>query len=131
MKFEGEVVKDGEAEGKALVTDEPISFLGGIDPNSGKIIESDHQIEGKSVKQKILIFPHGKGSTVGSYVLYQLKSNEKAPAAIINRNAEPIVAVGAIIADIPMLHKLNRDPIKRIENGENLKVKGRFLTRQK
>lgn len=131
MKLKGEIVREGEAEGKALVTEKPISFLGGIDPETGKIIEAGHQAEGETVNDKILIFPHGKGSTVGSYVLYQLKANGKAPAAIINRTAEPIVAAGAITADIPMLHKFDEDPIVKIKNGDYVKVNGKFLTRKK
>lgn len=124
MKLEGEVVWEGKAEGKALITDEPISFLGGINPKSGKVIEKEHELENNFVKEKILVFPHGKGSTVGSYVLHQLSLNGNAPQGIITQNAEPIVAVGAIIADIPMVHKLNKDPIKNIENEEIVKIDG-------
>ncbi len=122
MKFEGEVVRKGKAEGKALVTEEPISFLGGINPNSGKVIEKNHELENNSIEEKILVFPHGKGSTVGSYVLHQLSLNNKAPRGIITRNAEPIVAVGAIIAEIPMVHKLNKDPIRNIEDGDIVRI---------
>lgn len=127
MKMKGKVVQEGEAEGKSLVSDEPISFLGGIDSNSGKVVESEHPLEGKLVKDRVLIFPHGKGSTVGSYVLYQLASNNKAPAAIINRVAEPIVAVGAIMSEIPMVHKLEKDPIKNIENEDFVTVRGELV----
>ena len=124
MNLEGKIVREGEAKGKALVSKEPISFLGGVDPDTGKIIEAGHALEGRSIKDKILIFPHGKGSTVGSYVLYQLATNGNAPAAIINRKAEAIVAVGAIIADIPMVHELDKDPLKEIENDDLVTVKG-------
>lgn len=127
MKMKGKVVQEGEAEGKSLVSDEPISFLGGIDSNSGKVVESEHPLEGKLVKDRVLIFPHGKGSTVGSYVLYQLASNNKAPAAIINRVAEPIVAVGAIISETPMVHKLEKDPIKNIEDEDFVTVRGELV----
>ena len=64
--------------------------------------EKGHELYNKSIKNKILIFPRGKGSTVGSYVIYALKKEGNAPLAIINAEAEPIVAVGAIISDIPM-----------------------------
>lgn len=93
---------DTAIEGKALVTSEPISFLGGIDPKTGLVTEKGHELYGKSIKDKILIFPRGKGSTVGSYVIYALKKEGNSPLAIINSEAEPIVAVGAIISDIPM-----------------------------
>ncbi len=123
MKLEGEIVRDGEARGTALVSRDPISFLGGVDPNTGKIIESEHDLEGESVEGKILVFPHGKGSTVGSYVLYQLVKNGKGPKAIINRKAEAIVAVGTIISDIPMVHRLDRDPLEAIETGDSVCIR--------
>ena len=122
MILEGEVVKGGEVEGKALVTKEPISFLGGVDPETGEISERGHELEGESIKGRILVFPHGKGSTVGSYVLYQLASNGVAPAAIINRNTEAIVAVGAIIANITLIHRLNRDPIENIKDNDYVRI---------
>lgn len=131
MKLKGEIVREGKAEGKALVSKDPISFLGGVDSDSGKVIEPGNELEGKSVKDRILVFPHGKGSTVGSYVIYQLSLNEKAPAGLINRTAEPIVAVGAIIADIPMVHKLNKDPIKCIENDNIVSIQKGNVTVKK
>lgn len=73
---------------------------------------------------KVLVFPSGKGSTVGSYVMYQLKKNGTAPAAIINRSAEPIVAVGAIISDIPMLDSTKPDAIDTIRTGDFIRVDG-------
>ena len=65
----GRTISPGKALGKALVTSEPIGFYGGIDIKTGVVIEKNHPLEGKSVKGKILVFPCGKGSTVGSYVI--------------------------------------------------------------
>lgn len=124
MRLEGKIVYDGEAKGRALVTKEPISFLGGIDPDTGKVVEPGHELGGKSIEGRVLVFPHGKGSTVGSYVIYQLASNGKAPAAMINRAAEPIVATGAIIAKIPMIHELDRDPVNTIGNQDLVTIQG-------
>ncbi len=95
----------GRATGKALVSNEPVSFFGGVDPNTGVVIARGHPLFKRSVAGKVLIFTTGKGSTVGSYVLYQLAVNGKAPAAIVCKEAEPIVAVGAIMAGIPMVDK--------------------------
>jgi len=92
----------GEIEGEAVVTTDAISFLGGVDPKTGTVCEEGHELYEESIKNKILIFPRGKGSTVGSYVIYALKKEGNAPLAIINAEAEPIVSVGAIISDIPM-----------------------------
>ncbi len=123
MKLKGEAVRKGRAEGKALVTKDPLSFLGGVNAETGVVIESGHELEGKKLKNKILVFPHGKGSTVGSYVIYQLVLNNKAPAAMINVNTEPIVATGAIIADIPLVHKLNKNPIEVIKNEDFVTIR--------
>ncbi len=89
--------------GPLLVTDAPISFLGGVDPTTGVVIDPGHPLEGQSIAGRVLVFPHGKGSTVGSYVLYGLARNRVAPAAIVNAEAETIIATGALIAGIPLV----------------------------
>lgn len=108
-KFQGRVIYPGYAEGQALVTSMGISFFGGVDPDTGMVVERDHELEGKSVAGKVLIFPSGKGSTVGSYTLYRLKANGKAPAAIINADCEAITAIGCIIAEIPCVDQISLD----------------------
>ncbi|MFQ6050077.1 MAG: DUF126 domain-containing protein [Candidatus Hydrothermarchaeota archaeon] len=105
----GRIISRGTAEGDVLYSSTPISFLGDIDPKTGNIINKNHELFGTNISGKILVFPHGIGSTVGSYVMYQLKKNGLAPLGIINQYAEPIVAVGAIISQIPMLDKLNKE----------------------
>ena len=127
MRLRGKAVKHGRAEGIALVSKQPISFLGGVDPSTGKIVEPGHELQGESVSGRILVFPHGKGSTVGSYVLYQLAKNGLAPAAIVNRRAEPVVAVGAIISNIPMVHELDQDPLRVIQTGDRVLVDGELV----
>jgi len=88
MELKGRVISKGVAEGEALTTSQPISFYGGVDPNTSKIIEKGHELQGKEVKGRILVFPNGKGSTVGSYTLYRMKKNGIAPAGIINRECD-------------------------------------------
>jgi hypothetical protein len=107
-----------------LITGESISFLGNVDPETGIVVEPGHELYNKSIKDKILVFPQGKGSTVGSYVLYQLSKNDVAPAAMINIESEPIVAVGAIISGIPLVDKLERNPYTLLKNGYHVKVDG-------
>lgn len=121
MKLFGRIIYSGRAEGDALVTSDPISFYGGVDPDSGKVIEKGHEIQGECVKDKILVFPHGKGSTVGSYILYRLSKKGLAPSAIINEKCETIVAVGAIISSIPCVDKIN---IAKIRPNTRLRVDG-------
>jgi predicted aconitase with swiveling domain len=121
MILTGRKIYTGKASGEALVTIQGISFFGGVDPETGLVVEKGHSLEGQSVSGKILVFPTGKGSTVGSYTLYRLKKVNKAPAAIINRECETITAVGCIIAEIPCVDQI---PIDRIENGRKLIVDG-------
>ncbi|MHB1317643.1 MAG: DUF126 domain-containing protein [Anaerolineae bacterium] len=119
--FTARVIKSGVAEGEALVSAEPIGFLGGVDGATGIVTERGHSLEGTCVAGRVLVFPTGKGSTVGSYVLYQLAAAGLAPAAIINAESEPIVAVGAIISDIPMV---DRAPVEAIRTGDRVRVDG-------
>jgi len=121
MKLSGRAIFEGEAEGAALVSSSPMSFLGGVNPDTGRIIEHGHDLRGRSLKREVLVFPYGKGSTVGSYVLYRLKKNGVAPCAIINRKCETIVAVGAIISEIPCIDMID---ISKIMPGTKVKVSG-------
>lgn len=75
----GRKISGGTAEGEALVSREPISFFGGVNPDTGVITEKGHELQGASVSGRVLVFPHGKGSTVGSYTLYRMKKNGVAP----------------------------------------------------
>lgn len=122
MKIYGRIISSGKANGEALVSSQAITFLGGVDPETGIVVESGHEIEGESVSGKILIFPKGKGSTVGVYTLYGMKKRGCAPAGIINVKSESVIATGAIISEIPMLDSLERDPLAAIKTGERVKI---------
>ena len=117
INFKGRVIKEGKVEGIALVSSQMISFFGCVDPETGIVSEKGHVLEGQSIKDKILVFPGGKGSTVGSYSLYRLKKNNVAPRALINRESEPIVAVGAIISGIPCVDGID---ISKISSGDRV-----------
>ena len=119
MILQGRSIFPGCVNGEALVTSMRISFFGGVDPDSGIIVEKDHELEGQSISGKILVFPTGKGSTVGSYTLYRLKANGKAPLAIINRDCEPITAVGCIISEIPCMDQVD---ITSLQTADRLNV---------
>jgi phosphomecalonate degydratase small subunit len=121
LRLKGRVIRDGRAEGRALVTSSPLSFYGGVDPDTGKIIEKGHELKGESVSGRVLAFPFGKGSTVGSYILYRLKKNGHAPSAIVNEKCETIVAVGAIISEIPCVDGIR---IRDIPPGSLVRVEG-------
>lgn len=122
IKIKCRTIARGVAEGEVLLSADALSFLGNVDPKTGIIVDPSHAIEGKCIKDKVLVFPHGKGSTVGSYVIYQLKKNNVAPAAMINLDSEPIVAVGAIISGIPLVDRLEEDPYEILSDGDQVKV---------
>jgi predicted aconitase with swiveling domain len=119
ITLKGRRIVEGRCRAEAIVSTKPISFLGDVDPADGKIIEKNHDLCGECIKDKVLCFPHGHGSTVGSYVLYSLAKKHLSPKAIINQTADPVVVVGAIIANIPMVDKID---IKQIRTGDIVEV---------
>jgi predicted aconitase with swiveling domain len=112
MELKGRIILKGKAQEEALTTSQPISFYGGVDPNTGEIIEKGHEL-------------HGKGSTVGSYTLYRMKKNGTAPAGIINKECETVVAVGAIISEIPCIDKID---ISKIKTGDLVRIENDTVT---
>lgn len=121
IKLQGRSIFKGKAEGQALVTSMNISFFGGVDPETAIVVERGHELEGQCIAGKILVFPSGKGSTVGSYTLYRLKRSGIAPAAIVNVECETITAVGCIIGEIPCVDQVS---ITEIHTGETVFVDG-------
>jgi predicted aconitase with swiveling domain len=125
MELKGRIISKGVAEGEALTTTQPISFYGGVDPETSEILEKGHELQGKRIKDKILVFPNGKGSTVGSYTLYRLKKGGVAPAGMINRECETVVAVGAIISEIPCVDEVD---ISKIKTGDTVRIENDVVT---
>lgn len=113
--LQGRCIVEGQVEGEALVTNDAISFMGTIDPKTGYVIERKHEIEGVCLKGKILVFPMSKGSTGGSYMLYDLVKNGVGPLGIVNREAESIVVIGAIVSGLPMVDRID---ISQIQTGD-------------
>lgn len=115
MKLEGRTISKGKAKGTVLKLEQPLSFLGGVEGSTGDLkVEREGNVAGK-----ILVFPRGKGSTVGSFVMYDLMVHGKAPAAVINASAETIVATGAVISSIPMIDSVDVD---LIHDGDSVTV---------
>ena len=115
MILEGRTISKGRAEGKVLKLEGALSFLGGVDASTGEVKVEN----GGNVADRILVFPRGKGSTVGSFVMYDLKVHGKAPAAVINSSAETIVATGAVISSIPMVDSVD---VGLINDGDDIIV---------
>jgi predicted aconitase with swiveling domain len=103
MRINGKPVVEGKASGEILFSPEPITFFGGVDPSSGKIVERGHPLYSQIIAGKILVFPHSKGSTVGSYILLRLARKGLAPAGIVSLRPDEVTIVGAIIGKIPMM----------------------------
>ena len=122
MILKGRKVMGGKAEGEALVSIEPVSFYGGVDPVSGCVTEPGHCCCGENITGKVFVFPTGKGSTVGSYVIYRMKKLGTAPAAIINVETEAILATGCVISDIPLVDMLDKNPVEAIKTGMIVKI---------
>jgi predicted aconitase with swiveling domain len=124
MKIKGRSISRGIAEGPVLLSEDPISFLGNVNPETGEVVDPDHVLYGRSVAGTVFVFPYGCGSTVGSYVIYQLSKNGVAPAAMVNLDSEPIVAVGAIISGIPLIDRPEKDPYTILKDGDRITVDG-------
>ncbi|MFB6133177.1 MAG: DUF126 domain-containing protein [Halanaeroarchaeum sp.] len=117
--YEGRTIADGTGSGRVLRSTEPISFYGAVDIETGEFIEAGHQLEGENVADSVLVFPRGKGSTVGSYVLYGLAQRGNAPTAIVNAETETIVATGAILGEIPCVDGID---VTALDDGDRVTV---------
>ncbi len=110
IELNGRIISKGQVEAEVIVSDMPISFLGGVN-EEGIITDKENKLYGQSIKNKIFVFPTGKGSTVGSYVIYGL-AKKGILKGIINKECEPIVATGAILGKIPMIDKIDISSLK-------------------
>ena len=122
IELKGRRIVGGIGEGPALVTSEAISFFGGVDPESGNIIDKTHELYGRCITNKILVFPRGKGSTVGPYTIFALSKNRKNPCAMLNIETEPIIAAGCVLGNIPLMDRLSQNPLEIVEEGDHILV---------
>jgi len=122
MRMKGRVINGGNASGEALVLDVPFSFIGDFDPDTGNITILNHPLFGKSLANKILVCPTGKGGTIAPFIAYQAKKKGNAPAAILCRKVEPILCESALAIDIPILDSLSEDPVEHIKTGQFISI---------
>ncbi len=108
--------------GEALVSQAPVTFLGFVDAKTGQIVQEDHELNGKSITDKIFVFPRGIGSTVAPYVLINLARNKKAPRAMINRESDQGTVSGSSIARIPLVYNFDKDPTVVIHTGDYIEI---------
>ena len=110
------VLVSGKVEGIVLKSENPINFLGTVDKKTGIISDENHDLYQKSIKDTVLVFPYGVGSSVGAYTIYSIKSNKTAPLAMICKKADLTVATGCALANIPMI-TISDDEFSSIKNG--------------
>ena len=115
------VIVQGKVKGTVLKTTNPINFLGAVDKKTGVIQDQKYDIFEKSIKDSILVFPYGIGSSVGAYTIYSLKSYESAPLAMICKKADLTVASGCALANIPMI-VVSKEQFDSIENGKEVEI---------
>jgi len=118
----GRKVVGGSAQGEALVTKETISGWGGIDPQTGTIIELRHELRGQSFKDKILVFPGAKGSSGWSSFFHRARLAGVAPRAMIFNKMTTKIALGAVVTHSPAVTDLDQDPLKVIETGDWVEI---------
>jgi predicted aconitase with swiveling domain len=112
----------GNVEGEAIVSPNPISFFGEIDPQSGVVLDAKNPLYGETIANKIFVFPEGRGSTVGSYIIYGLKKNKASPIALVANKAETIVIAGAILAEITLVDQFEEDVTNIIKTGDIIQI---------
>jgi len=111
----------GKVQGIVLKSENPINFLGTVDKKTGIISDNNHDLFGKSIKDVILVFPSGVGSSVGAYTIYSIKSNNTAPLAMICQKADLTVATGCALANIPLI-TITDEQFKSLKTGMNLSL---------
>lgn len=114
---------DGLGKGEAIISHTPISFLEGIDPERGIISDKQHELYGKSISGRVLVFPHSVGSSAGAYVIYKLMKNDRAPVAIVNAKSDSVTVSGCAIARIPLVDRV--EGYSLIKSGDLLMVNGK------
>ena len=115
------VLVQGKAQGVILKSQNPINFLGTVDKKTGFISDKNHELFDKSIKDKILVFPNGVGSSVGAYTIYSIKSNNVAPSAMICQKADLTVATGCALANIPLV-TVTDEEFSSLKNGQKISL---------
>lgn len=116
------LISKGIGEGELLISKDAVCFYT-VEPETGIVIESNHDLKGKNIEGKVLVMPSGKGSSVvQADGLYKIAKTGKAPAAIIVKDADPVLVSAVIIMNIPMVHKVDEEFYKEVKNGANVKI---------
>jgi len=115
------ILVPGKVEGIVLKSKKPINFLGTVDKKTGIISDKNHDLFEKSIKDTILVFPSGVGSSVGAYTIYSIKSNNTAPLAMICQKADLTVVTGCALTNIPLII-ISNEEFSSIESGMKISL---------
>lgn len=121
MIIRGRPITKGDVQAEALVTRSPLSFTY-IDPKTGAVADSTHELYGKTIKDKILVLPMLKGSAMQPFSLYQLVRNRIAPKGLIALDADTRLIAAAIYCEMPLMDKLERNPLEAIRTGDLVRI---------
>ena len=130
MEITGTCILPGDSQGEVLATRQPISFWGCVDPATGRISDKRHELYGKSISGKVLVFPFGKGSSTGSLMILELLRLDLAPLAVVNIRTEPLLATGPIVGKhfygktFPIVN-VAEDDFDRFQTGMLAKIESR------
>ena len=122
MEIKAHTVSAGKAEGEAVVYNGPFSFMGDLDPNTGKVPAPRHELEGQSLVNKVFVFTTGKGSSGGDSIAWMAKQKGNVPSAIICMESEPVLSGAVIAAEIPAVDHPEKNVLKLIKTGDYIKV---------
>jgi predicted aconitase with swiveling domain len=128
--LQGKGCAPGEVEGEAVVSNQPFGFWQGIDPRTGLVIDKRHDLFGASLRNKVFVFPSGRGSTGTPGIFLEAVRNGCAPAAIVNVKSEPMIVMCALLAEaffkvkIPIVDGLEGNPGVVLRTGDRLRVNG-------
>jgi len=122
LALKGRPVVAGVAEGEALVSTEAISFCGGVDPYTGNLTEKGHQLAGKNLTGKVLVFPAGKGSSAWSQSAHASRVMGTNPKAMVINEINPQTALGGLMMHIPVVTVLDQNPTEVIKTGDWVRV---------
>jgi len=115
------ILVKGKVEGIILKSEAPINFLGTVDKKTAIISDKNHELFEKSIKNSVLVFPSGVGSSVGAYTIYSIKSNNSAPLAMICQKADLTVATGCALANIPLVI-VSDEEFSSFQNGQKISL---------
>lgn len=117
MRFTGCPIVEGTARGELLVSQQPITFYGGVDPLTSEVVEPSHPLKGARLAGRILVIPHSKGSTVGSYIILRMAKRGIAPAGIVTVRPDEVVIVGCVIGGVVSMTGVHKSVLSSVKSG--------------